>query len=58
MVFKIVAGVMDSLLSCNFIGSHSVIRGNRYKLKQKHEHYNLSIWNSLSHYVVSVVSAC
>jgi len=42
MVFKIVTGVMDSMVSCNFIGSHSVTRGNRYKLKQKHVHYNLT----------------
>jgi len=32
MVFKIVTGIMDSMASCNFIGSHSVTRGNRYKL--------------------------
>jgi len=66
MVFKIVTGVMDSMVSCNFIGSHSVTRGKRYKLTQKHVHNNLtkfsfanrvvSIWNSLPDYVVSVCS--
>jgi len=57
MVFKIVTGVMDSKVSCSFIGIHSVTRGHRYKLTQKHVHYNLTkfsfanrvvfIWNSL-----------
>ena len=66
MVFKIVTGIMDSTGSCNFITSHSVTRGNRYKLTQKHVHYNLtkfsfanrfvSIWNSLPDYVVSACS--
>jgi len=66
MVFKIVTDVMDTMVSCNFIGSHSVTRGNRYKLRQKHVHYNLtkfsfairvvSIWNSLPDYVVSACS--
>jgi len=66
MVFKIVTGVMDSMVSCKFIGSQSVTRGNRYKLTQKHVHYNLtkfsfsnrvvSIWNSLPDYVVSACS--
>jgi len=51
------------MVSCNFIGSHSVTRGNRYKLTQKHVHYSLtkfscanrvvSIWNSLPGHVVS-----
>jgi len=63
MVFKIVTGVIDSMVSCKFIGSHSVTRGNRYKLTQKHVQYNLtnfsfanrvfSVWNSLPDYVVS-----
>jgi len=45
------------MTSFQFIGSYSVIRGNRYKLIQKHVHYNLTkfsfsnrvvpIWNSL-----------
>jgi len=66
MVFKIVTGVLDSMVSCNSIGSHSVTRGNRYKLTQKHVQYNLtkfslsnrvvSIWNSLPDYVVSACS--
>jgi len=57
---------MDSMVSYKFIGSHSVTRGNRYKLTQKHVHYNLtkfsfsyrvvSIWNSLPDYVVSACS--
>ena len=42
MVFKIVTGIMDSTVSCNFISSHSITRGNRYKLTQKHVHYNLT----------------
>jgi len=42
MVFKIVTGVMDSMVSYKFIGSHSVTRGNRYKPPQKHVHYNLT----------------
>jgi len=68
MVYKIVTRVMDSMVSCNFIGSQSVTRGsNRYKLTQKHVHYNLtlfafadrvvSIWNSLHDYVVSACSS-
>jgi len=67
MVFKIVTGIIiDSMVSCKFIGSHSATRGNRYKLTQKHVHYNLtkfsfsnrvvSIWNSLPDYVVSACS--
>ena len=66
MVFKIVTGVMDSMVSCDFTVSHSVTTGNKYKLTQKHVHYNLtqfsfanrvvSIWNSLSGYVVSACS--
>jgi hypothetical protein len=36
MVFKILTGVIDSTVSCNFINSHSITRGNRYKLIQKH----------------------
>jgi len=36
MVFKIVTGVMDSLVSCNFIDSHSVTRGNKDKLTRSH----------------------
>ena len=64
MVFKIVAGIMESTVSCNFISSHSVTRRNRYKLAQKH--YNLtkfslaqrivSIWNGLPDHVVSACS--
>jgi len=66
MVYKIVTGVIDSMVSCNFIGSHSMTRGNRYNLTQKHVHYNhtkfsfanrvVSIWNSLPDYVVSACS--
>jgi len=66
MVFKIVTGVMDSMVSYKFIDPHSVTRGNRYKLTQKHVHYNLtkfsfsnrvvSIWNCLPDYVVSACS--
>jgi len=54
------------MVSCNSIGSHSVTRGNRYKLAQKHVYYNLtkfsfanrvvSIWNSLPDYVLSACS--
>jgi len=36
MDFKIVTGVMDSMASYKFVGSHSVTRGNRYKRTQKH----------------------
>ena len=49
-----------------FIKSLSATRGNRYKIMQKHVHYNLtkfsfsnrtaSIWNSLVNYVVSACS--
>jgi len=42
MVFKIVISVTDSMVSCNFIGSHSVTRENRYKLTHKYVHYNLT----------------
>jgi len=66
MVFKIVTGVMDSMVSRNFTGSHSVTTGNRYKLTQKHVYYNLtkftfanrvvSIRNSLPDYVVTACS--
>jgi len=66
MVFKIVTGVIDSMVSCKFIDSYSVTRDNRYNLTQKHVHYNLtkcffsnrviSIWNSLPDYVVSACS--
>jgi len=66
IAFKIVTGVMDSMGSYKFIGSHSVTRGNRHKLTQKHVHYNLtkfsfsnkvvSIWNSLPDIVVSACS--
>jgi len=66
MVFKIVTGVIDSMVSFKFIGSHSVTRGNRYKLTQKPVHYNLTkfsfsnrvvpILNSLPDYVVSACS--
>jgi len=51
------------MVSFKFIGSHSVTRGNRYKLTQKQVHYNLTkflffnrvvpIWNSLPDYVAS-----
>jgi len=54
------------MVSFKFIGSHSVTRGKRYKLTQKHVHYNLTkcsfsnrvvpIWNSLPDYVVSACS--
>ena len=64
MVFKIVTGIMECTVSCNFISSHSVTRRNRYKLAQKH--YNLtkfslaqrivSIWNGLPDHVVSACS--
>jgi len=60
VVFKIVTGVMDSIMSCNFTVSHSVTRRKRYKLTQKHAHNNLAkfyfvirvvtIWNSLPDY--------
>jgi len=66
MDFKIVTSVMDSMVSCRFIGSHSVTRGNRYKLTQKHVDCNLtkfsfantvvSILNSLPDYLVSACS--
>jgi hypothetical protein len=42
MVFKIVTALLDSMISRNFIGSHSVTRGNRYNLTPKHVHYNLT----------------
>jgi len=41
MVFKIVTGIIDSIVSFKFISSHSVTRVNRFKLTQKHVHYNL-----------------
>jgi len=61
MVFRIVTGIILRTVSCNFIFSHSVARGNRYKLTQKLVHYNLSFfanriiptWNSFLDYVVS-----
>jgi len=63
MVFKVVTGIIDSIVSFKFISSHSVTRGNGYKLTQKHVHYNLTkfsfsnivvpIWNSSPDYVVS-----
>ena len=66
MLFKIVTGIIDSTVSCNFTNSHSVTRGNKYKLAQKHVHYNLTkfsftnrvvpIWNSLPDYVISACS--
>ena len=66
MLFKIVTGIIDSTVSCNFTSSHSVTRGNRYRLAQKHVHYNLTkfsftnrvapIWNSLPDYVISACS--
>jgi len=66
MVFKIVTGIIDSIVSFKFISSHSVTRGKRYKLTQKYVHYNLTkfsfsnrvvpIWNSLPDYVVSACS--
>ena len=66
MLFKTVTGIIDSNVSCNFISSHSVTRGNIHKLAQKHVHYNLTkfsftnrvvpIWNSLPNYVVSACS--
>ena len=42
MLFKTVTGIIDSNVSCNFISSHSVTRGNIHKLAQKHVHYNLT----------------
>jgi len=55
------------MVSFKFIGSHSVTRGNRFKLTQKHVHYNLTkfsfsnrvvpIWNSLPDYVVGYLHA-
>jgi len=66
VVFKIVTGILDSMVSCNFDGSHSVTRGNRYKLIQKNVHNNLKtfsfanrvvyICNSLLDYLVSACS--
>ena len=66
MLFKTVTGIIDSNVSCKFISSHSVTRGNIHKLAQKHVHYNLTkfsftnrvvpIWNSLPNYVVSACS--
>ena len=66
LVVPTVTGIMQSTVSCNFISSHSVTRGNIYKLTQKHVHYNLtkfsfanrivSIWNSLPDDVVSAYS--
>lgn len=66
MAFKILTGVIDSTVSCNFVNSYSITRGNRYKLMQKHVHYNLikfffanrivPIWNSLPDYVVTASS--
>ena len=65
-VFKIVTGIIDRTVACTFINSHSVTRGNRFKLNQRHVHYNLtkfsftnrvvSIWNSLPDYVVAASS--
>jgi len=66
MVFKIVTGIIDSIISFKFTSSHSVTRGNRYKLTQKYVQYNLTrfscsnrvvpIWNSLHDYVVYACS--
>ena len=62
LFFKIVAGSMDSMVSCNFINSSSVTMGNRYKLTQKLVHYFsftnriVSIWIRLPDYVVSACS--
>jgi len=66
MIFKIVTGTIDSMVSFKFIGSHSVTRGNRYQLTLKHVHYNLTkfsffnrvvpIWNSLPDFLVSACS--
>jgi len=42
MVSKFLTGVIDSTVSCNFIYSYTVKRGNRYKFNQKHVHYNLT----------------
>jgi len=53
MVYKIVTDVMDSMVSCNFIGSHSVTKGNTYKLIHKHVHYNLTKF-SFANIVVSI----
>ena len=57
MVFKIVTGIMDSTVSCNFISSHSATRGNRYKLTQKHVHNNLTKF-SFANRIVSFGIVC
>jgi len=46
MVFKILTGVIDSPVSCNFIYSHTVTKANKI----------VPIWNSLPEYVVSACS--
>ena len=65
-VFKIVTGIIDCTVACTITNSNSITRGNRYKLNQRHVHYNLtkysftnrviSIWNSLPDYVVAACS--
>jgi len=40
MVLKTLTGVINSTVSFSFIYSHTVTRGNGYKLTHKHVHYN------------------
>ena len=42
MVFKIITNKIDSSVSDDFIQSLSATRGNRYKIIQKHVHFNLT----------------
>jgi hypothetical protein len=64
MIFKLVTGVIDSTwwgLLCNFTGSQFGTRENRYKLTQKHVHYNrtrLSQFEVVCQLPDDVVSAC
>jgi len=63
---KIVTDIIDSTVLCNFIKSLSVIRGNSYKLMQKHVDYDLtkfssnnkivSMWISLPDNIISASS--
>jgi hypothetical protein len=66
MVYKIVSGFADRNVAPLFNHSTLSTRGHRYKFNQEHVHYNLtkysftnrvvSIWNSLSEFVVSACS--
>jgi hypothetical protein len=66
MVYKLVSGIIDFDFASVFTLSALNTRGHRYKLNQEHVHYNLtkysftnrvvSIWNSLSEFVVSACS--